>query len=358
MLCVIATIAAFALFVSSVMAAENVCKIGETEYATLEDAIAAVGSETTTITLIKDVELTSRFDIPTGKIVVLDMAKHTMKLHLVENNYASVIKGNLTIKGEGFVEVPGPYGFYVTGSLTVESGTFSQTEGTYLIFNTNTVTINGGMFEADYCAVNGYRGNSVVINGGEFYGNKPELIVGEIPFIVNGGTFNQDVSACKFENEAGEEVYCLTNDAEDKGVELVSITINVIAVEKEELSELTYFVKGYKFSDEEITEMESLGDTINEILKNKELDLIFRGVYSDKEGKNKVDFTKSLDEDTIWYLIIDEKVEGGEGVAGDKITEELPPKTGDINLTLLIGTLALAAIGTVIVSKKRIAKSN
>ena len=38
--------------------------------------------------------------------------------------------------------------------------------------------------------------------------------------------------------------------------------------------------------------------------------------------------------------------------------EELPPKTGDINLAILIGTIIVSAAGAVIISRKRFSKSN
>lgn len=70
----------------------------------------------------------------------------------------------------------------------------------------------------------------------------------------------------------------------------------------------------------------------------------FEGFYADKDLKEKYDLTKVFEKDATVYL---------------KVTkEELPPKTSDVNLVLLISTILIGAIGMVIVSKKRFAESN
>ena len=106
--------------------------------------------------------------------------------------------------------------------------------------------------------------------------------------------------------------------------------------------------KGYEFSKEEIAEFEEMLKELEEDVEKeyKEEGFVLLGVFTDKDGKNKVDLTKSIDTDTSWYLVVGEKV------------EELPPKTSDINLVVLIGTILVGIAGAVIVSKKRFAKSN
>jgi len=75
---------------------------------------------------------------------------------------------------------------------------------------------------------------------------------------------------------------------------------------------------------------------------------IIEDVKLSEDGKSLIFET---DEFSTYALAYEDKV------IEDK-KEELPPKTGDINLAMLIGTILVSIAGVAIISKKRFAKSN
>ena len=126
-----------------------------------------------------------------------------------------------------------------------------------------------------------------------------------------------------------------------------TVTVTMVAIiDGEEGTEETILPKGYVLTEEEIEELESLEEYFNEYFEEEGLDYVFKGFYLDKDGKEEVDFAEALDEDITWYILFEEKA------------EELPPKTGDLNLVLLIGTILVGIAGVAVVSKKRFAKGN
>lgn len=172
---------------------------------------------------------------------------------------------------------------------------------------------------------------------------------------VSGGTFSDGYVPDEY--LATDEEYVVTGEGEVLLKDEAVIVDFYYVVDGKLLTDdegevITYgipYKKGYKFSDEEIKELEEelkwLEDAVKEDYKDD--GFVFLGLFSDKDGKNKVDLTKSFTEDTEWYFVI-----------GEEAVEELPPKTGDVNLAILIGTILVGAAGAVIISKKRFAKSN
>lgn len=162
--------------------------------------------------------------------------------------------------------------------------------------------------------------------------------------IINAGvTTNLNVEkdhlpegAVPFEDENGNSVI------REKVTIILSATYN-----DETETEEAIFPKGYKFTKEDLEELKEMEKYINEFLKEEKTDLIFKGFYLDKEGKNKVDLTKTLTEDATWYMII-----------GKQEALEENPKTGDINLFILIGTILVGMLGSAFVLKKRFLKAN
>ena len=79
---ILAIIAIFAM-ATSVQATGNIAKIGDTEFATLQDAIDSVATdatEATTIVLLKDVEDGAGFVTKKGQNIVIDFNEHTYKI--------------------------------------------------------------------------------------------------------------------------------------------------------------------------------------------------------------------------------------------------------------------------------------
>jgi hypothetical protein len=167
--------------------------IGDVSYATFEDALAAAKEGDTIVVLSKIVIEGDR---------TLDLTGITIDSKYVDfDNYAMVVKGNLTINGGSF-NFDNYYGIGVTGKLTVNGGKFTTTKDYYLIGNFGETVINGGEFEALYCNVNSFAG-TVNITGGKFtvsdYSNPdyPPCDVfaedgGEA--IITGGNFSTDVT--------------------------------------------------------------------------------------------------------------------------------------------------------------------
>ena len=185
--------------------ADNVAKIGTTEYATLAEAVAAVPTDgtQTTITMIADETIVGNagLTIAVGKNIVLDLnGKAVIGNTDSETTYALICNlGNLTIKdasdtnangtGTGKLEVnpakpwvyseenPGGYASNLIrneGTLMVESGNFmnnGQGSACYAIdnYSAGNVTINGGKVDAaKSSAVRLFynNGGSVTVNGG------------------------------------------------------------------------------------------------------------------------------------------------------------------------------------------------
>ena len=170
--------------------AQNVAKIGTTEYATLKAAVyeATAGQ---TVTLINDVDLTTGDELEVNKLqdIVLDMNGHSIKGANADHKNICV-SGKLTLKdskenstGKIYAETPYQDGVYDKplvevnngGEFVMESGHInsvpagnSQTAiGAY--YNSK-VTINGGTIESGWYAINGsndeYQSPTITINGG------------------------------------------------------------------------------------------------------------------------------------------------------------------------------------------------
>ena len=153
--------------------------IGNTQYATLVEAIAAVPDYVqTTITIVNDFQQSSMITIPAGKDIVLDLNGCTIGGSLVGPIFAN--NGNLMITngtinssnadyavtnvngaslilGEGS-ELSGGWSFVVqnTGSLKIDGGSIEKTNGT-AIENMGTLSMSGG-------TITGYGG---ITNSGE-----------------------------------------------------------------------------------------------------------------------------------------------------------------------------------------------
>ena len=172
---------------------EAIIEETETIFMDLQDAINNAKNGDT-ITLTSNVILTEKLTIPANTTLTINLNNKKIEVAKVEDNYGMVIKGNLTIEGNGTVITNGLYGLGVstTGSLTIKGGTYKNENGDYLIGNWNNTTIENGTFYGNYCIVNGFAGNTVKILEGTFYNKEPDTIVlGKVK--ISGGIFNQNV---------------------------------------------------------------------------------------------------------------------------------------------------------------------
>nr|DAQ15864.1 MAG TPA: hyaluronidase [Bacteriophage sp.] len=181
-------------------AAEKVAKVGETEYATLQEAVNAADGKT--VQLLQDV--TASITIESGKTVTLDLNGKTLTnedgKHTITNN------GTLTIIGTGTVDnVTHQRAAIVNnGTATLNGGTYTRSKENsdnnkedakgnsfYTILSDNgaTMTINEGV-----TVTNVGHFSSMICNGGTSASTST--------MIINGGTFNGGLNAIK-NDEAG-----------------------------------------------------------------------------------------------------------------------------------------------------------
>ena len=170
--------------------AQNVAKIGTTEYATLKAAVyeATAGQ---TVTLINDVDLTTDDELEVGKLqnIVLDMNGHSIK-GANANHKNIYVSGKLTLKdskenstGKIYAETPYQDGVYDKplvevindGEFVMESGHINSVpagDHQFVIgaYYNSKVIINGGTIESGWYAINGsndeYQNTTITINGG------------------------------------------------------------------------------------------------------------------------------------------------------------------------------------------------
>lgn len=170
--------------------AQNVAKIGTTEFATLQNAAdAATGGQT--VTLINDVDLTTGGGLEVHKWLdmVLDMNGHSIKGANADHKNICV-SGKLTLKdskenstGKIYAETPDQDGVYDKplvevnndGQFVMESGHINSVPAgnhQFVIgaYYNSTVIINGGTIESGGYAINGSidedQNTTITINGG------------------------------------------------------------------------------------------------------------------------------------------------------------------------------------------------
>ena len=167
-------------------------QVGETKYATLQEAADAATAEQT-VTVLNDVDMTTdgNLTVYAGKDIVLDMNGHSIKG--ANADYKNIrVRGKLTLKdskenstGKIYSEDPYKSGvdkalIYVDGNgeFVMESGHIntvlpnSVDNGQFAIgaFENCKVTINGGTIEGGYSAITGFGdpkdNTNITINGG------------------------------------------------------------------------------------------------------------------------------------------------------------------------------------------------
>lgn len=171
--------------------AQNVAKIGTTEYATLKAAVYDATAEQTVVTLINDVDLTTDDELDVNKMqdIVLDMNGHSIKG--ANADYKNIcVSGKLTLMdskenstGKIYAETPYQDGVYDKplvevnndGQFVMESGHINSVHAgnrQFVIgaYYNSTVIINGGTIESGWYAINGsndeYHNTTITINGG------------------------------------------------------------------------------------------------------------------------------------------------------------------------------------------------
>ncbi len=171
--------------------AQNVAKIGTTEYATLKAAVYDATAGQTVVTLINDVDLTTDDELEVGKLqnIVLDMNGYSIKGANADHKNICV-SGKLTLKdskenstGKIHAETPYQEGIYDKplvevingGEFVMESGHINSVPAgnhQFVIgaYYDSKVIINGGTIKSGGYAINGsndeYQSPTITINGG------------------------------------------------------------------------------------------------------------------------------------------------------------------------------------------------
>lgn len=179
----------------------NVAKIGDTEYATLDAAIAAA-ADGDTVTLIHDANVTAVVTL-SGKSITLDL--NGMTLTSSADGISVEAGAALTVTGNGKIVATGKYSNAIanSGTLTIENGTFTAGYGTVRALGGSTTTINGGTFESSggrygmyYWANSNKTALTVTINNGIFKNSvSTAMESGLVTLKVRGGSFANDLSA-------------------------------------------------------------------------------------------------------------------------------------------------------------------
>lgn len=169
-------------------------QVGETKYATLQEAADAAAAGQT-VTVLNDVDMTTHgnLTVNVGKDIVLDMNGHSIKG--ANADYKNILVwGKLTLKdskenstGKIYAETPYQYGVYdkplvyvgSKGEFVMESGHIYSVipentvySGQFGIgaYDNSTVTINGGTVESGWYAIagngSGVQTTAITINGG------------------------------------------------------------------------------------------------------------------------------------------------------------------------------------------------
>ena len=118
------SIASFCLIPCGAQAANNVAKVGDVEYSTLQEAINQ--AQNITVVLIDDV--TESVTIAQDKVITLDLGNYTITN--VADKHTITNEGTLTITGNGTIDnVSHKKGALVNkGTVTLKSGTLTRSK--------------------------------------------------------------------------------------------------------------------------------------------------------------------------------------------------------------------------------------
>ena len=171
------------------VAVDPAAKIGENEYATLQEAFN-VGGE---ITLLRNVTVAETVTLDEGKTAVLDLNGKT--LSAVDKNTIKNNGGNLTIKNGTVTRTGDVVGYSVnnaSGEIAVENATIKRglyTSGSQMTANNANISHDQSSRHAIYA-----WNCEVTINSGKFHndnaGNATLMASGSSIVTINGGTFS------------------------------------------------------------------------------------------------------------------------------------------------------------------------
>ena len=172
-----------------------VAKVGDTSYyKTLPEAVAAAQNGET-VTLLKDV--TTKVTILAGKTVTLDLDGKKLT---VPTDVGILVKGKLTVTGNGTVTCDRTPFMVDAGELVIENGTVNS-DNDYGIYakNGGRITVNGGTLTSLYSPLTGNNttGNmNFTVNGGTLTAKSGPAIYmpGQVSLTITDGVLNGGIS--------------------------------------------------------------------------------------------------------------------------------------------------------------------
>ena len=189
-------------------------------YDSLQKAInEATANVETKITLSNDVEVTKTIEIPSDKVITLDLGGHTVSYTGVGHISIFTVKGNLTLIGSGIIRggtgnnVPDPYvykggGVYVDTNATFNMGTKEDQCNVEITENrapTSNRAFGGGVYISSNATFNMYSGtiskNFVNYKGAGVY------VSSGATFNMHGGTISENEIENTNDSECGAGVY-------------------------------------------------------------------------------------------------------------------------------------------------------
>ena len=216
--------------VSTVNAAGNEARIGETEYATLEEAFAAANEMKNTVEnpliiycIAPEISIESTIEVKSGPTLVCEGTDVTITRNFdgylwklvsygtglrfgasTDDEFQLTINGNNKaypiINSSGFVRVN--CGTFMGNSNSVATVQSSEGGFAYIQSSENRIEIYGGTFKNFYatqggviCSASNNIDDAIVINGGHFINNKANwggVIMCTVQMKINGGTFENN----------------------------------------------------------------------------------------------------------------------------------------------------------------------
>lgn len=392
---VMATIAAFALFVPNAMAEETtyVAQIGTEKYETLAAAIDdAVDGDT--VELLSNVTLTTKIEVRnditiSGEYTITSTAQKIFEIYggAGEDGITTVTIEDVTMvtsasNGRCVDTRSGDIDLTLDGATLKTTGggnnqpitignTYADGESDNVITLTNT-TVEAG--NAGYCIIV-FNPITLNITSSTLSGYAALYFKGAVSGALGSDRTVATVTDSIFSVVGNEGFTFGAVVFEDNNV-TVNVEDTTISADVVEGSEFNAFqwsaLNGeYDYStDEEGNTIETAKAEIsgNQVTVSGASEIVTTGEGSSQiaktETENKVVIEVGVTSDIeipTEYLPEGTEVEEDEDgnlVVVEKTAEELPPKTGDLNLVLLVGTIIVGLAGLVISSKKRFAKNN
>ena len=197
-------------FCGTNLSAENtgVAKVGNTEYATIDEAIAA-WTNNTTLTLLADVTLSDVIQLSSTEYHILDLGSYTMTaaskkdaIQIVNNgrssaSYALDIKadatnpGGITATGKAVVRTTGKSGVKDRPIIRFYNGVFNSS---YIVYHSGSNGTNCPQFQFHGGVFNGTIYTNRTLNqfyGGIFNGSLMMSVDSSAYTLIAGGTFKQ-----------------------------------------------------------------------------------------------------------------------------------------------------------------------